>query len=166
MEVPEPVTCPPVVLNALTADGATPDGDGIVWTVSELSGWFDTTPATISRQPRLPAGETITAARENARALVLVLLATTATPNASALGDLIYTAMETAKTAVRGALYVATTITVTDPALGALHAAVRLADGNNVSMAILGEQHSLKVQFLLLAEDPARYEADDTTSHD
>lgn len=160
------MTCPPVVLNTLTADGATADGDGIVWDVSSITGWFDTTAATISRQPKLPAGETITAARENARAVVLTLLARTATPAATALGDLVWTAMETAKTAVRGALYVPVTMTVTDPALGALHAAVRLADGNNVSMAILGELHSLKVQFLLLAEDPARYEADNTTKHD
>lgn len=166
MEVPEPVTCPPVVLNSLTLDGATPDGDQIVWHVQELLGWFDSAPASIARQPRLPEGEFITTAHVNARALTLTAIATTATPDATKLGDLVFDAMETAKTAVRGSLYVPVVMTVTDAELGALHALVRLADGTGVKTAILGDHVALKVQWLLLAEDPARYEADNTTKHD
>lgn len=167
MGVTEPVLmdCWTVTLNDLLMDGATPDSDGIVWTVDLLEGWFEPTAALLSRQPVLPVGEVVTAVHEQARLVTLEVTAATPTPDATRLDNLCDQAIETAKTAIRSAIYSTVTMVVSDNVFGDLHAEVRRADGIAFRQAIRANAHSVRFQFLLLAEDPRRYETD-LTPHD
>lgn len=159
------MACYPVNLHGLVMDGINPDGDGILWTPTKLEGWFEGAPVDQARQPTLPVGEIITNARERARAIVLEAVASSAQPNVLPLGNDCFRAIETAKAAGR-CIYSAVTLLVTDPFLGALHASVRRSADQSFQVQILGELHSVRVQWLLLAQDPRRYEADNTTTHD
>lgn len=156
--------CWEVTLNDLVLDGATPDGDGIIYTVEVLDGWFEPTTLTLARQPVLPAGEVVTAVRENARAIVLEFVASTTTPGTTALGNLIDNATETVKTAIRDAVFATVEMSVTDNAIGPLTAQVRRNDSVSMRRTVLGNAHSVRFQLLLLAEDPRRY--DGATPHD
>lgn len=159
------MACFPVTLSSLVIDGTTLDADGVLWTPKVLLGWFDGAPIDQARQPVLPVGEVITNARERARPIVLEALATSPQQNSTALGDDCYRAIERAKLAGR-CIYAPVTITVTDPALGALHASVRRSGDQSLQVTILGALHAVRVQWLLLAQDPRRYEADNVTTHD
>lgn len=155
-------TCPSLTLNELVVDGATPDGDDIVYTLQQLDGWWDSAPVRSSSQEVQPVGEVLTANRENARAIVATILAHTATPDATALGDLCFKAIYNVKFQVR-AVVVPVLLTVVDPVI-TLHALVRRV-GAGVKWQMLGNSHSVLFQIQLLAEDSRRYDTDDV-AHD
>lgn len=150
--------CPVVTLNDLVMDGTTEDSDGIVYLVTKLDGWWDSALVRSSTQEVLPVGEVLTANREQARALVLEVVASTVTPNTTALGDDCFTAIYNVKFACR-LVNVPGLITVVDPVI-TTHALVRRV-GSGVKAAIQGDAHSVLFQIQLLAEDPTRYGPDD-----
>lgn len=158
------MTCPVVTLNGLVMDGVTPDDHGIYYTVQSLDGWWDNTPVRSNSQEVQPVGEVLTVNRENARPLVLTVIAHAEDPNSMVLGDtLCFRSIYQMKTAARLAT-VPGTITVVDPIL-TLHSLVRRV-GSGVKWSMLGTSHSVLFQVQLLATDPRRYEADNTTTHD
>lgn len=147
--------CPTVRFPTLTADGLTPDGDGILWTVTQLDGWWDTTAVRIAASEVQPVGELITVARENARAIVLGLVASNPLPGIPLGGVLCMTAIDTLHAAIR-AVYVPKLMEVIDP-VNDYHALVKLV--GPIKSAILGESVAVRFQVPLLAEDPLRYDA-------
>lgn len=156
------MTCPTVTLGSLVMDGATPDANGTIWTVTALPGWHDTTGMRSATAEAQPVGELITVARENARAIALEVTAATAKPFATKLGDVrCFEAVETLKAAGRCVL-VPTLMLVTDPVLAA-QALVRRVGPIKTSMQ--GNFHSMHFLVPLLAPDPRRYRqsADDDT---
>lgn len=157
------MACPSVTLNGLVIDGDTIDGDGMIWNLDSLQGWWDAAPVRLASQEIEPVGEYVTVARENARALVLEATATS--PNTgeglslAPLGNLCFTAMESAKTAGR-CVYVPVVMTVVDP-VHTLHANVRRAGGSSaIKSTIVGDLQQVSFQWQLFMPDPRRYDAD------
>lgn len=143
--------CLSAQLGDLIADGATEDDDGILWSVTSIDGWYDSTQVRSATQEREPVGEVITVARENARAIVVNLDAFL--PAKQALGALAFTAIATAKRAGR-CVYVPELLTVTDP-LRATQALVRRT--GSIKTAIVGELVVVQAQIPLTAPDARRY---------
>jgi hypothetical protein len=161
------VTPPAVTLDSLVIDAApdgtgTDDGTGVIWTLTLLQGWWDSADVRAALQEVQPFGEIITAARENSRAIVLEAVATLADAgNRDPLGDLYWTAVETAKTAGR-CVIVPVTMSVVDPS-NTLTASVRRVQPIRTSM--IGEVFALRVQWPLTAQDPSRYDGS-AVAHD
>lgn len=141
-------------LGSLIIDGATSDGDGLVWSVTAIDGWYDSTQVRSGTQEIEPVGETITVARQNGRAINLKLDCKLDESVASdRLGGLAFSAVETIKAAAR-CVEIPTLLTVTDP-VRATKALVRRV--GPVHTAFLGRLVVVQAQVPLLAEDPRRY---------
>lgn len=137
------------------ADGAELDSNGVVWTVERIDGWWDSAPVRVSRREVPPTGEITTAVRENGRALVVWLGASSGDPS-TALGALCFTAMDSID-----AFWPSTHLflmIVEDPVL-TLKARVRRV--GQINKRILGDLAAVQVQIPLLAPDPYRYDLDD-----
>lgn len=107
------MTCIVLSFPGFLADGATADGDAIVYTVQALDGWFDSPPVRTGTLEANPRGETTTVARENARTCDVQIVAHTL--GGLSLGSpLCFTAIRSIKTAFR-VLYVPVLMDVIDP---------------------------------------------------
>lgn len=145
-----------IEINGFVADGVTVDGDGIVWTVEAIDGWFDSPPVRFVSQETQPAGEVVSYVRENARPLALRLTAHAPARTDPLGGLLCFRAIESIKPPFQ-CVNAETLFTVTDPNL-TLHANVRRV--GQIRSAILGESVAVQFQILLTAPDPYRYDAD------
>lgn len=148
------MSCLDLVVGSFRADGVTPDGDGICWTVQRLDGWFDSAPVRVEQFEVQPVGEVVTLVRENARALALTLVAH-APPlgdlTTVALGALCFTAMDSIDP-VFACVHVAESFAVTDASPLTLYAAVRRV--GPIQKRIVGELVAVRFLVPLLAEDP------------
>lgn len=142
--------CVAAVGGGFLADGATPDVDGILYTVSSLDGWWDTTAQRTGTQEQQPAGETVTAPRENARPITLEIVASNPLPGVPLGSVLCFTAVEKIKAAF-AAVYVPVTLEVVD-AVNDRTALVRRTGPTRT--AILGQCAAVRVQVPLLATNP------------
>lgn len=158
-----------VQLGNLVADGATADDDGHVWTCHAIDGWYDSTAVRVAQSETAPAGEVITLARENARAISLTLTASNpGLPAPEPLGkDGIGAARALLKLNAH-IVYVPTLLIVEDTefSAGSLSAYVRRVGA--VKDTVLGENIAVMFQLPLLAPDPLRYEgtSGSGTGHD
>lgn len=144
-----------IVVDTFVADGATADGDGIVWSYKQLDGWWDSASVAVSRADAQPFGEIVTHVRENGRPLALQLVA-----HAPVLSDplgplLCFTATESIDTAFK-CVYQEKVLEVIDPVLD-LHASVRRV--GPIRHTILGNCVAVRFLIPLLAPDPYRYNA-------
>lgn len=147
------MTCPAVTLGGKLLDGG-PDADGIVWATQRLDGWWDSTSIRSALLEAQPMGELVTVGRENARALVLQVIAMSPTPNVTPLGEVgIFRASETIKAAAR-AVYLPALMLVNDPIIAA-QAYVRRVGA--IKQTIIGQLVAAQFQIPLLAPDPRRY---------
>lgn len=153
------MTCLTVQLDSLIMDGATPDGDGHIWTWQTLDGWWDTPPVRVAQQEVAGQGETITLARQNARPIALTVTATNpGVPRPLPLGEL---GIGQARVAIRTAahaVWVPKLLIVQDTEFGAGHLSAFVRRVGTVKDAVLGELHAAQFQIALLAPDPLRYE--------
>lgn len=147
---PAPDGCMALSFPGFVADGVTPDGDTIIYTVQALDGWFDSPPIRTGTLEANPRGETITVARENARTVDVQIVAHTL--GGLPLGSpLCFTAVRSIKTAFR-ALYVPVLMDVLAPS-GQERTMLARRVGP-IKTQILGESAAVRFDIPMLGEDP------------
>lgn len=153
------MTCLSVQLGDLIIDGDTEDGDGHIWTWTILDGWFDSTAVRVAQQEVPGTGETITLARENARAITLEIIASNpGLPRPPALGLLGVGQVRVQAKAAGHAVFVPKLLIVQDTEFGAGHLSAFVRRVGPMKDEVLGDAHAMRFQFPLLAPDPLRYE--------
>lgn len=146
--------CIGVAIGSFVADGVTADGDGVVWTVQKLEGWFDSAAVRVEYAEMLPVGQVVTLVRENARAISLQLVAHNAAPDLPLGAALCFTAMDSIEPPF-ACVYAPDAFAVTDPLL-TLYANVRRV--GPIQKRVIGESVAVRFLIPLLAEDPYRYD--------
>lgn len=142
--------CISVTVGDFVADGSTPDGNGIVYEVESLTGWYDTPPVRSETMEAFPTGEFPTVYRENGRRPQLVITAH-APSKTDALGGLgCWQGIAVVKAAF-DALYLPVMMAVADP-LGTTSGRVRLASPTRAS--IVGDSVMARLTLSLIAPDP------------
>lgn len=142
--------CLTLSVGAFLADGATPDGDGIVYTVEQLDGWFETPPIRSATQEVQPLGEFPTVNRENGRQIDLTILAHVL--GGAPLGNVgCFQGKETVKLAFQ-AVFTPVSMTVTDPNGNATTALVQLRSPTRT--ALVGQAVAARITLALIAPNP------------
>lgn len=142
--------CLALAVGAFLADGSTPDGNGIVYTVEQLDGWFDTPPVRSATQEAQPLGEFPTVNRENGRQVDLTILAHVL--GGAALGNVgCFQGKETVKLAFQ-AVFTPVSMTVTDPNGNATTALVQLRSPTRT--ALVGQAVAARITLALIAPNP------------
>lgn len=148
------------ILNGLTIDGATPDSDGILWSVKTIDGWYNSIPSTVVLGDAAPVGEVLVDVRLKSRAIVLEAIAFRGTHRQTVpLGDDCFLAIERIQREA-AAEFASVLLKVNDP-VRALQARVRLTPPLRTS--IDGELGVVIANIPLLAPDPRRYSQNATT---
>jgi hypothetical protein len=143
-------SCPTLKVGSFTADGATPDGDGIAYTVQQLDGWWDSPAQSFATVEVAPFGEVVTVARMNGRAISLILVAHLPDGQTPLGAVLCFTAIDTVKAAF-AAVYSPVTLEVIEPYVDQ-SVSVRLV--GVVQAQILGPSVAVRFLIQLLAPDP------------
>lgn len=143
--------CLSLVINGFVADSDTsPGGNGIVYTVQDIAGWWDSPSMRQETKEVPPKGEVVTVSRVNGRALVVTMTAHTPDGTTPLGAALCWTAIGEVQAAF-ACVYVPATMDVADP-LNDQSAAVRLV--GSIKKQILGESVAVQFQIPLLAPDP------------
>lgn len=142
--------CIAVTVGSFVADGATPDGNGIVYEVESLTGWYDTPPVRSETMEAFPTGEFPTVYRENGRRVGLVITAHAPSKTDALGGVLCWTGIAAVKAAF-DALYLPVTMAVAD-SLGTSSGRVRLASPTRAT--IVGDTVMARLTLSLIAPDP------------
>lgn len=143
--------CLSLVINGFTADSDTSPGDnGIVYTVQDIAGWWDSPSMRQETKEVPPKGEVVTVSRVNGRALVVTMTAHSADGTTPLGAVLCWTAIGEVASAF-ACVYAPATMDVIDP-LHDQSAAVRLV--GSIKKAILGQSVAVQFQIPLLAPDP------------
>lgn len=150
---PPPVAdgCLALAIGDFLADGATPSGDGIVYTVEQLDGWFDTPPVRSATQEVQPLGEFVTVNHENGRQVDLTILAHLADSSAPLGAALCFTARQAVRLAFQ-AVFVPVSMIVTDPNGNATTGLARLRSPTRTT--VVGQSVAARIQVALIVPDP------------
>lgn len=155
------VVCYEANLNGFLLDSATPDADGLIWTVSDIDGWFEGPPTEVATSAGSNEIETVTAARRRKRNMTVK--GTAQLPTDTSIDALYFRAQRRLKAATQP-LLVPELMIVSEPDGFTAQALVRLAAGNPYRFRRRGNLSIAALEFEMdvFAPDWRRYSDEHT----